>query len=250
MPPLTAAPGDDDADSDQQGVVAKVISALSDRALVVHMLITGGLGFGLSVTLSSVLYLVMTNAFFAIAFAVTLALTGLGLFVRSTLQMSPSAPFMNTVSRLGALAVCGGSALVVIEHFMLKDLGAYFHVFFFSTASTACSYAITFIATDIYNGIWRDGGQLSAKQLYTACGLSLLLGSVCGFFFAIVDVEDHVTRFGFEQWLTALIGACCGCVVGYVNHHATDEAMMFTFEPLPMEDVITPTHADDPHTDF
>ena len=238
----------DDGDDHSGGGIRGI---LGNRALLRHMLTTASLGFCLAVTLSSVLYLIMTNSFFAILLSLTLGMTGIGLWIRSILQVSPTAPLMNTVSRLGALAVCGGSMLVIMEQYLLKALGAWFHVMFFSSASSATCYAIVFIGTDYYNRFWRDGAQFSAKQLYTVSGLAVLLGCVCGFFFAIVDVEDHAKRFGYEQWISAALGGVCGAVVGYVNHHATDDSMMFTFDPLPMDDVITPTHADEPsHTDF
>jgi hypothetical protein len=249
MPRLTAElPVDDDA-AEQAG--GTLLGILRDKSLLSHMATTGALGFALAVTLSSILYLVMTNSFFTVILSISLALTGVGLWIRSMLQVSAAAPLMNAVSRLGALAVCAASVLVLAEHYFLKNLGSWFHVVFFSSASSACSYAIAFIATNAYNSIWRDGAQFSAKQMYTLSGLSLLLGCVCGFFFAIVDVEDHIKRFGYEQWLTAALGGICGMVVGYVNHFATDDSMMFTFDPLPMDDVITPTHQEDTgHSDF
>merc|ERR1711916_137179 len=113
-------------------------------------------------------------------------------------------------------------------------LGPFLDVsFLVATASGNC-YCLCYVLVALYNK--ANAASLIARRVYTMAAASVLVGGATGFIFAIVDVEDHVRRLGWEQWVCAVVGFFGGALIGHANFHASDESMVITFEGLEMDD--------------
>jgi hypothetical protein len=206
-----------------------------------HIIAAAACGFGSAIVVSSILYLVATNQVFSMLFAVSMVLAGVTLGWRAKMQCtSNDTKSMLRLAVGGAgITIMGGVASLLLT--FTEGKSSVMFIILYACCSIGALYVLAFIATDVFNRSIRQGKELNAKQLYTIAGAAIVVGSWCGFFFNAVDVEQHVSRFGFEQWVSAAIAALGGVMVGYVNYHATDDALDVTFDPLPMDD-FTPTH--------
>jgi hypothetical protein len=216
----------------------------SKKKMMKHVFISSAIGFASAVIVSSILYLVATNRTYSLLFAGGMLFSGASLGWRAQMQCS-SAEAKTALLRLAmagaVITALGGIAAILLAFMEGKSSVAF--LILYSCCSIGALYALAFIATDIFNrSVRENGAELNAKQLYSIAGIAILVGSGCGFFFNAVNVEQHVSRFGFEQWVSAAIGALGGALIGYVNFtFAHDGDFDVAFDPLPMED-FTPTH--------
>lgn len=215
----------------------------SMRKVLKHMTVAAAIGFGSAIVVSSILYLIATNRTFAILFSIAMVFAGIALAWKAQMQCTSSAA-KTTLLRLATggavITVASGVASLLLT--FTEGKSSIVFVVLYSCCSIGALYALTFIATDVYNRKMRRDAELNAKQLYSIAGIAIVVGSWCGFFFNAVDVEQHVSRFGFEQWVSAAIGSCGGALIGYVNYYyATDDEFDVAFDPLPMDD-FTPTN--------
>lgn len=212
--------------------------------LVKHLAVCALLGFSAAVLLSSILYLSVTNSLFPWLYAIGMFVTGIGFFARARLHVPTDATrAMNQLEYAGAVLtiLTSCTTIVIREH---SDHGsAYLLLVLYSLSCTASMYALSYIVTDLFNRNVLHGAELTAKQMYCIGGTSVVVGGSCGFFFSLVDVEQHAARFGYEQWLSALISAAGGALIGYISYFAQDDSLKVAFDPLPMDD-FTPTHLD------
>ena len=114
-----------------------------------------------------------------------------------------------------------------------------------ATVGVSVSYALLFLIADLSNkfgplaqrlGALTGGPEFTARQLYTVVAMSVLLGGSCGLLFTVVDVEEHATRIGTEQWIAAGVGAVSGIVVYYAGTKALNDNLNVAFDPLPTDD--------------
>lgn len=219
-------------------------SQTSKSKIAKHIAVGSAIGFGSAVVVSSILYLIATTRVYAILFAIGMLLCGGSLWWRAQMQCgsSDAKTSLLRLATAGAIITALGGVAAVLLTFMEGKSSMAFLILY-SCSSIGALYALAFIATDVFNRKVRGASaELNAKQLYSIAGIAIIVGSGCGFFFNAVNVEQHVSRFGVEQWVSAAIGAVGGALIGYVNYtFAQDGDYDVTFDPLPMED-FTPTN--------
>jgi membrane-associated HD superfamily phosphohydrolase len=201
--------------------------------LVFAMVKSGVVGFIMVLFLSSVLYETSVNTPFAVLNGLTLLLMLVAMVIELKAAESRGAPMMTLIVRLGMLV----TLLAAIGTYIIRfaHLGPFLDVaFLVSTASGNC-YCACYVLVSLYNK-HRQSSTFVARQVYTMAGATLLVGGISGFVFAVADVEDHVTRLGWEQWVCAVAGFIGGGLIGHANYFAQDESMIITFDGLEMDD--------------
>lgn len=225
MPPVATDPDEiiDDFPSDR-GLNAKLVKS---------MIKTGVLGFVMVLFLSSVLYETSTNTPFAALNGLALLLMAAAMFAETNNATAEQAPLMLMVVRGGVLL----TVVAAVGTYMVRfaSLGPYIDVAFLVSTSCGNCYALSYVLVSIWNKYVRNS-TFVARQIYMMAAATLLVGGVSGFVFAVVDVEDHVRRLGWEQWVCAATGFIAGALIGHANYFAVDESLSITFEGLEMDD--------------
>ena len=208
-----------------------------------QMLLTCILGFGLGIVLSSTLYLLVTNSFFAVLISVALICFGLLVLLTTQSNSSSHAPLMKIIVLSGAGATVVGGLCGLVLQFARPSL-SFLLLWCCACFAISSCFALLLTYTEFYN-YWISQQMLVAQQVYSIAISSITIGAATSFLFLLVDVEDHVARFGYEQWVTAGISGAIGALIGFVNHNVKGDDMNITFDPLPMEDAGTPHHPED-----
>lgn len=201
--------------------------------LVKHMAVAGTFTFGLAIVLTSVLYETATNTAFAALNGVALLLLSLAIFFEHGGSEARAAPLMGVIVKLGGLV----SAIAAFGTFVVRfaHVGPFIDVAFLVTVGIGNCFALLFVGIGLFN-TYVSRSTFVARQIYAMAAAAVLVGGTSGFFFAAVDVEDHVRRLGWEQWVCASIGCVAGAAIGHANHFAVDESMSITFDGIPMSD--------------
>ena len=203
-----------------------------NRQLVTAMVKSGIVGFVMVLLLTSVLYETSVNAWFAALNGIALMLMAAAMYGDLGSATANAAPMMGIVVRMGMVITIIAAFGTYIIRF--AKLGAFLDLSFIVTTACGNCYCLCYVLVALYNK--RQQSQFVARQIYTMAAAAILVGGVSGFVFAAVDVEDHVRRLGWEQWVCAMVGFLGGAFIGHANYHATDESMVITFEGLEMDD--------------
>ena len=211
------------------------------------MAIGAGLGFVLSLTISSILFELSRGVWYVVLDVIILLAASVALFMKqfraakslgekAAPGVSFAAPeaWMLAVVRVGAACVAAAaiSNIVVAATSLPAALKM---VLMMNIAASHC-YLLCLASVEVFNSSVNSGAPLVARQLYTVAISSLAVGCVSGFLFGAADVEAHYTRLGWEEWVAAALCILSGAAVGHANSVAVDDQMEIAFEPLPMEE--------------
>jgi hypothetical protein len=204
-----------------------------NSVLAKSMVKSGAIGFGLVLFLSSVLYETSVNSTFAVLNGLALLLMAAAMTVDLGTASSDAAPLMTLIVRAGillCLVAAMGTYVIRFAHLNpVPDTS-----FLISTAMGNC-YALCYVMVSLYNR-HMSNSTFIARQIYTMAAAAIIVGGITGFVFAVADVEDHVRRLGWEQWVCAIAGFFGGAFIGHANYHASDDSMVITFDGLEMDD--------------
>jgi hypothetical protein len=197
------------------------------------MIKAGIVGFVLVLFLSSMLYETSTNGPFAVLNGIALGLMAVTMCVELANASAEAAPLMVVIVRIGVLV----TALACIGTFIIRfaKLGPFFDVAFLVTTASGNCYALSYVLVSLYNKR-ANNATFVARQIYTMAAAAVIVGGTSGFVFAVADVEDHVRRLGWEQWICAVAGFFAGALIGHANYMAANESMIITFDGLEMDD--------------
>ena len=204
-----------------------------NQALLKHLLAGAAVGFVGVLVLTSVLYETATSSTFAVFNAIALFLIGCSMVVSHCQQEARGAPLMTVIVMGGAVVTFVAALGTCMVRF--AKFGPIIDVVFLVSASGGNCYALSYVCVDVFNSAVLRRRSFYAKQLYLIAAAAVLVGTVAGLFFAAADVEDHVRRLGWEQWLCAGVGAVAGAGIGWANHNAVDRSMLISFDALPMD---------------
>ena len=202
------------------------------KRLLKHVVTAGGLGFLTTLVTTSILYEISTNTTLAVFFALLLILASMSVWLRHGRSTSAGAPMMVSVTRFGsALTAIAAIPALLIGVFRLSGLLGFSSLVILGIAVT---FALAFAATDVFNSV--RNGVMIARQVYTIAGGAIIVGAAAGVVFALADVEEHVRRLGWEQWVCAAVGFLGGALMGHANYYAVDQSMLIAFDPIELSD--------------
>ena len=209
--------------------------------LIKSMAIAGWLGFVGSNAISSVLYMVSVHPVFAFAMGIVLGLMGVALYIKHTMQQQSTssttgtAPMMTLIARTGAIVTMLSAVATLLVHFKAPHNEVIQTVCIVILSCGTC-YSFGLVMVDLTNRTLKGTRKVLAWQIYAVAAGSLMLGVTSAILFGLVDVEDHVRRYGYEQWIASAVGLVCGALIGRSSYYAVDESMLITFDPITMDD--------------
>jgi len=222
--------------------VASVSDGFKRRAAV-GGLVGAGLGVIVSFIVNITLVEISISPFFSLYFGALFVCVGLIIMWRvHGLQPNPMTPDDGTVQRkqrlmmFSCLILVSGLLCFILEKQWFVGLGPLSKVPLYTVLGTSVSFALTFALVDLVNFVLGFFQVYVARplvesneQVTAVLSLSFVMGSIFGFIFGVMDVEDEVSyQLGLalkrEESYCYPIGAVLGLGGGVWNEYARARA--------------------------
>ena len=184
------------------------------------------LGVIVSVLVNNALAEISISPFFAVSYGCIFVVLGALVIYRKLWERHDRPVARWLVLGFSILVLCSGVSCFLLEKDWFRRISYTLKVPLYVMLGIAVSFTVSCTLVDIVNAYGDRCGRedtlplvqfWSSQQVFLILAGAVAIGASVGLLFGSMDVEDHLSRIGYEGWTLAAVSSACGAITGGAN---------------------------------